>query len=166
MTLPASDGRMCAGELTLYRGNLRWRSGGVVGAPGREPAAETRLSIAAPGLVTLPEWGGALQVLTCEPGQWGVPLRLLAQATLKRRSGGEQFQMASGRPARSLKKQFQAQAVPAWDRQAPLLWAGDALVFVPGLGVDARVAMQADDLACVRLCWLAQDGANCDTPTN
>jgi tRNA(Ile)-lysidine synthase len=40
--------------------------------------------------------------------------------------------------ARSLKKQYQAMGVPAWDRTGPLLYtaAGD-LLFVPGLGIDA-----------------------------
>ena len=39
---------------------------------------------------------------------------------------------------RSLKKQYQALGVPAWARHGPLLLSGDALVFVPGLGIDAR----------------------------
>ena len=41
-------------------------------------------------------------------------------------------------PARRLPKQFQAAGGPAWDRPAPLLYCGNALVFVPGLGIDAR----------------------------
>ena len=58
------------------------------------------------------------------------------------RQGGERFQAGAGRPPRSLKKQFQQAGVPGWARQGPLLYAGDALVFVPGLGLDARaVAM-------------------------
>jgi tRNA(Ile)-lysidine synthase len=28
--------------------------------------------------------------------------------------------------------------VPAWQRDTPLLYAGAQLVFVPGLGIDAR----------------------------
>jgi len=57
---------------------------------------------------------------------------------MRERSGGEQFQPhAKGLP-RSLKKCFQDQAVPAWLRQGPLLFCGDELVFVSGLGMDAR----------------------------
>ena len=44
-----------------------------------------------------------------------------------------------GRPPRSLKKQFQAAAVPDWQRDGPLVYSGGQLVFVPGLGIDARV---------------------------
>jgi tRNA(Ile)-lysidine synthase len=69
----------------------------------------------------------------------GVPLAWLAQAELRARSGGEQFQAGLGRPARSLKKQFQAAELPAWERSGPLVYSGGQLVFVPGLGIDARV---------------------------
>jgi tRNA(Ile)-lysidine synthase len=69
----------------------------------------------------------------------GVPLAWLAQLELRERSGGEQFQAGIGRPPRSLKKQYQAQAVPAWERDGPLVYSGGQLVFVPGLGLDARV---------------------------
>ncbi len=64
------------------------------------------------------------------PG-WAVELRA--------RSGGEHFQAGIGRPPRSLKKQYQAQGVPAWERDGPLLYSGGQLVYVPGLGLDARV---------------------------
>lgn len=46
--------------------------------------------------------------------------------------------MGPGRPVRNLKRQFQSVGVPAWARSAPLFFAGQSLVFVPGLGVDAR----------------------------
>jgi tRNA(Ile)-lysidine synthase len=60
------------------------------------------------------------------------------QVTLRQRSGGEQFQAGPARPARSLRKQFQSAGVPAWCRDGPLVFSGEKLVFVPGLGVDAR----------------------------
>jgi len=68
-----------------------------------------------------------------------VPLAWLGHVELRARSGGEQFQAGIGRPPRSLKKQYQAQGVPAWERDGPLLYSGGQLVFVPGLGLDARV---------------------------
>jgi tRNA(Ile)-lysidine synthase len=71
----------------------------------------------------------------------GLALRLLQGARWVDRQGGERFQRAPNTPPRSLKKQFQAAAVPAWARDAPLLVAADdALLFVPGLGIDARAA--------------------------
>ena len=72
-------------------------------------------------------------------GLLGLPLQALQRAELRPRVGGEHFQRHAAGPARSLKKQFQAQDVPAWARQGPLLYVNGQLVFVPGLGLDARV---------------------------
>ena len=68
-----------------------------------------------------------------------MPLAWLAHLELKPREGGEHFQARVGRPPRSLKKQYQAAGVPAWNREGPLVYSGGQLVFVPGLGLDARV---------------------------
>jgi tRNA(Ile)-lysidine synthase len=122
------------GRLRRYRGVLRHVP--HAGALGSEPR-EHRVSLRATGTHRLPGWGGALEVLPAAEG--GVPLAWLAHAELRPRTGGERFQAGIGRPPRSLKKQYQAAAVPAWEREGPLLYSGGQLVFVPGLGVDARV---------------------------
>jgi tRNA(Ile)-lysidine synthase len=55
------------------------------------------------------------------------------------RSGGERLQPNPRRPRRTLKNLFQEAGVPQWTRgQIPLLFCGEDLVWVPGLGVDAR----------------------------
>src|SRR4029079_2101680 len=55
------------------------------------------------------------------------------------RSGGERLQPDARRPRRTLKNLFQEPAVPPWERERlPLLYRGDDLVWVPGLGIDAR----------------------------
>ena len=55
------------------------------------------------------------------------------------RSGGERLQLDPARPRRTLKNLFQEAGVPPWERERlPLLFCGDALVCVPGVGVDAR----------------------------
>ena len=71
---------------------------------------------------------------------------------LRGRRGGEQFQRTPRSTPRSLKKQYQAAGLAQWDRQGPLLYIGDALVFVPGLGIDAR-QWAAEDEAQVTLRW-------------
>jgi tRNA(Ile)-lysidine synthase len=121
------------GELRLYRGMLRHD-------PPTESVAserETRLSVRKAGRHALPGWGGSLQVSRVKEG--GVPLAWLARLELREREGGERFQAGIGRPPRSLKKQFQAAGLPAWSREGPLVYSGGQLVFVPGLGLDARV---------------------------
>lgn len=55
------------------------------------------------------------------------------------RKGGERLQPDPGRPRRTLKNLFQEAGVPPWERdRLPLLTSGDDVVWVPGLGVDAR----------------------------
>lgn len=132
--------------LSFYRGRLRWASGlGVCEPPPRSPTGDAgegrglrsaRLAITGPGDWPLPAWGGVLRVEACTRA--GVAPGRLAAASLAWRAGGEQFQAGLLRPPRALKKQFQSLGVPAWERNAPLLWDGAQLLFVPGLGVDAR----------------------------
>jgi tRNA(Ile)-lysidine synthase len=123
------------GTLRLYRGRLNWCGEAPVQPPAEPPS--DRASIRRAGRYRLQGWGGTLCAVRVREG--GVPLAWLAQLELRERSGGEQFQAGIGRPPRSLKKQYQAQAVPAWERDGPLVYSGGQLVFVPGLGLDARV---------------------------
>jgi tRNA(Ile)-lysidine synthase len=59
--------------------------------------------------------------------------------SVRPRSGGERLQPDARRPRRTLKNLFQEAGVPAWERdRVPLLFSGDELVCVPGIGVDAR----------------------------
>jgi tRNA(Ile)-lysidine synthase len=59
--------------------------------------------------------------------------------SVRLRSGGERLQPDSKRPRRTLKNLFQEAGVPPWERERlPLLFSGDDLVWVPGLGIDAR----------------------------
>jgi len=63
----------------------------------------------------------------------GGPLRLHL------RNGGERLQPDPRRPRRTLKNLFQEAGIPAWRRdRLPLLSCGEDLVWVPGLGIDAR----------------------------
>jgi tRNA(Ile)-lysidine synthase len=139
---------LASDELRLYRGVLRCEPAATVGGPAREAV----LSIRHTGAHVLPGWSGVLHV-DAVPDQ-GVPLAWLAHLALRERAGAEQFQAGIGRPPRSLKKQFQEAAVPAWQRTGPLLYSGGQLVFVPGLGLDARV-IGLPGQALVTLRWVA-----------
>jgi tRNA(Ile)-lysidine synthase len=114
-------------------------------------AREVGLRIQRAGLRHLPGWGGWLRVTRVAHG--GVPLAWLMHAELRERQGGEQFQAGPGRPPRSLKKQYQAAGVPADLRGGPLIYSGGLLVFVPGLGLDARI-VGPDGPGLVQLEWL------------
>lgn len=141
-----------AGTVRCYRGELQYESGEP--DPGAlDPAVpESGLSIRRAGRYVLRGWGGVLLVERVREG--GVALAELTQLSLTARQGGEQFQLAPNRPARSLKKQFQALAIPAWARKGPLLYSAGRLIFVPGLGLDAR-ARAPVGVPQVRLTWQA-----------
>jgi tRNA(Ile)-lysidine synthase len=68
----------------------------------------------------------------------GIAAPELRACELRSRQGGERFQRQPNAPPRSLKKQFQSAGVAAWEREAPLVYAGGELVYVAGLGIDAR----------------------------
>jgi len=136
--------------LRRYRGHLSCRAETPPAAASQSFKAAT-LSLTRAGTIPLPGWGGRLCVRRVDAG--GVPMSLLTALRLVERRGGEQFQQAPGRPARSLKKQFQSKAVPAWDRGGPLIYCGEQLLYVPGLGIDAR-AVAARGVAQACLAWL------------
>jgi len=126
---PAGEGV----ELRRYRGDLRVETRAEA-APPSEPIT---LSIVRAGLHRVPAWHGALRVTRVRDG--GVALEDLRDCELRPRLGAEQFQAAPNRPPRSLKKQFQGAGIAPAQRNAPVLYAANRLVFVPGLGIDARM---------------------------
>jgi tRNA(Ile)-lysidine synthase len=136
------SGRWPAGpglELRLHRGHL------FLG-PAQEPVAleppPQVLDLPAAGTFRLPAWAGHFRVLSCVAG--GVAVAHLRGLTARARGGGEGLALAPRSPARSLKKQYQARGTPPWCRTGPLLWtAQGALLFVPGLGIDARLQAPA-----------------------
>jgi tRNA(Ile)-lysidine synthase len=66
---------------------------------------------------------------------------LLASAPLwaRSRTGGERMQRMPGGAARTLKNLFQELGVPAWERDVPFIYVGDALLFVPRVGLNSGV---------------------------
>ena len=145
------------GELRVYRGVLRMAVGGADATIAASmPAPEGQLSVSGPGEFGLPGWGGCLQVTTTR--ELGVPLAWLGRLDLRARSGSERFQSGIARPPRTLKKQYQDHGVPAWEREGPLVYSGGQLVFVPGLGLDARVLALPDQVQ-MKLRWVTRGAA-------
>lgn len=88
--------------------------------------------------LALPQFGGVL-AMTPKRGR-GISLAKIAGKNLmvRPRAGGERLRPAASRPSRTLKNLWQEARTPQWLREGcPLLFAGNALVYVPGLGVDA-----------------------------
>jgi tRNA(Ile)-lysidine synthase len=149
-------------RLRLYRGRLQCMPAqpavattGVAAGAKRRPVPVLEpvgtASIRRAGRHRLAGWGGVLLAERVREG--GISIAWLGHLSLQARGGGEQFQAGIGRPPRSLKKQFQAAGVPAWAREGPLIYSGGQLLFVPGLGIDAR-ALAWPGQPQMRLTWL------------
>jgi tRNA(Ile)-lysidine synthase len=64
---------------------------------------------------------------------------------VRSRRGGERMQIAANRPSRALKSLMQEAGIPAWARFAlPLVYCGDNLAAVPGIGIDPRFTAAVD----------------------
>jgi tRNA(Ile)-lysidine synthase len=71
----------------------------------------------------------------------------LAQPTADR------VRLAANRPRHAVKKLLQQASLTVWQRQAlPLVWCGDALAAVPGVGVDVAFQAAAGEKG-LRLIW-------------
>jgi tRNA(Ile)-lysidine synthase len=135
-------------ELRLYRGHLTLARL----APLTAPVDPAPIRLDQPGRLALPAWGGTLELSPVKQG--GVSRSLLVHASLRERQPGDQFQLAPRSTPRGLKKQFQALGVPAWQRSGPIVAAADQVIFVPGLGIDAR-ALAAPDEPQLAIRWQA-----------
>ena len=161
------------GELRLYRDRLGFvrtapATLAAAGANEAAPGAAARgqpLDLRRPGQHALPGWDGRLVVRAVRQG--GVAMDRLAGVDLAAGRAGMRFQLRPGATPRSLKKQFQAAGIPAWARDGPvLLDAAGALLFVAGLGTDAR-CLAPDGVPQRALRWeahAAAAGPGSDTP--
>ncbi|REG58924.1 tRNA(Ile)-lysidine synthase [Paraburkholderia sp. BL6669N2] len=150
--------------LRSYRGVIYWEAG-----DSSEPADETALAARAvselawqgESIWRLPQWRGTFVFADAAVGDADatIPVSVLQRAVLsaRPRSGGERMRTsdAPGAPSRTLKNLFQERGIPAWKRDVPLLYIGDELLFVPGLGINRATLPQPIDEAesRVRIVW-------------
>jgi tRNA(Ile)-lysidine synthase len=113
----------------------------------------------------LPFWRGEAQLWSsrddpgfpaqgnAEPGGacvFPIPAVLFRSTVLsvRARVGGERLRLGPGRPSRSLKQHFQTAGVAPWQRDMPLFYLNDLLVFAPYLGgstADLQTMPLTDD---------------------
>jgi len=144
-------------EVRHYRGVLGVATVARATGPG-QPVGEgldlPPVDLTRPQRIPLPAWGGVLEVSVTQEG--GVPVGLLWGARLAPRASSHRFQRHPAGLPRSLKKQFQEAGVAAWDRTGPVVTAGRLVLWVAGLGVDAR-AQAGRGQAQRQLRWLPDD---------
>jgi len=114
--------------LRTYRGKVFLDAELSSGFSPQEWSGEPRLK--------LPELGGELRFRKARGKGIALEHKPLS---VRLRSGGERLQPDPKRPRRTLKNLFQEAGIPPWERERlPLLFSGEDLVWVPGLGIDAR----------------------------
>jgi tRNA(Ile)-lysidine synthase len=60
------------------------------------------------------------------------------EVSVRLRHGGEKLRVGANRPRQAVKNLLQEATIPPWERERlPLLYIGDELACVPGVGVDA-----------------------------
>ena len=80
---------------------------------------------------------GTLQFTACNGGDAGCAALEGHPVSVRLRVGGERMRLAQDRPRRALKSILRDAGMPPWQRESlPLVFCGDALAAVPGLGVD------------------------------
>ena len=79
--------------------------------------------------------GGALKFKPEEGRGLSLAKLRAGRVTVRLRQGGERLRLDARRPRRTLKNLFQERGVPPWRRdRLPLVYCGDELVSVPGIG--------------------------------
>ena len=67
------------------------------------------------------------------------------RVTIRTRAGGERIRLAGDRPRQALKRVLHDAGMPPWQRESlPLVFCGDVLAAVPGIGVDVAFQAAAD----------------------
>lgn len=133
-----TDARVC---VNLGGWTLRRHRGTLHLVPGAEQRTldEARMPHAWHGesRVELPEWHGVLHMRRRRGAGIDLEKLLAKPVTLRARRGGEKLRPEAARPRRDLKQLFQMHGVPPWQRDnLPLLWSGEQLVWVAGVGID------------------------------
>lgn len=86
--------------------------------------------------LVLPELHGVLCMTRCRGAGISRARLEAGPITIRVRAGGERLQPDCRRPRRSLKNLLQENAVAPWQRERmPLLYCGEVLVWVPGIGI-------------------------------
>ncbi len=122
------------------------RSVAIAAASSCTRPAQPRSSRAWDGEPELRLPGGVLHFERARGSGLAVAKLARAPVTLRSRSGGERIRLAANRPTRTVKKLLQEARMPPWERDAlPLVWSGEALAAVPGIGVALAYQAAPDE---------------------
>jgi len=125
-------------EIRCFRGLLHMRRASSEKARKTAAVLENwRLEWNGEEQLAISELDGVIQFSRCQ--STGINLDKLVElpVTIRPRRGGERLRPNYNRPRRSLKNLLREAGLPPWERQAlPLIFSGERLACVPGIGVD------------------------------
>lgn len=131
-------------EIRTYRGHVYIQS--VI----QHPVKGSQRAWTGESTLRLEEWGGSVHFRRIR-GQ-GLSQGKLMQAPVyfRVRQGGEHYKPDCHRPRRSLKNLLQEASIPPWSRYTlPLLFCGEKLVWVPGVGTDCEFQATMEEMGLV-----------------
>lgn len=136
--------RLGGSLIRRYRGEVCLEKKALV------PRPELALTWAFQDELDLPDSGGRL-LFERTVGQGLSLSRLTAEpVTVRLRQGGERLRPDCRRPSRSLKNLLQEAGMPPWQRQRlPLLFSGEKLAFVPGIGAACEYRADEGEIGVV-----------------
>src|SRR5262249_2016274 len=89
---------------------------------------------------------GTLEFTTTEGAGLAASRLASASVVIRPRAGGERIRVERDRPRQTVKRLLRSAGMPHWQRDAlPLVWCGDTLAAVQGLGVDIAVAASSGE---------------------
>ena len=112
------------------------------------PSADFRRQWQGEARLALPELGATLLMKKSRGSGLSLAKLQTAAVTVRLRTGGERLRPDAKRPRRSLKNLLQEARLPPWLRaRLPLLYCGDTLVYVPGIGIDTAFGAHSGEPA-------------------
>lgn len=140
-------------EVRVYRGDIF-----ILPIPlyNRKPPKDLAYAWQDEPSLVLNELGGTISFKrSCGQGLSHEKLKQ-APVFIRLRKGGETFKPDCKRPRRSLKNLLQEASIPPWTRYTlPLLFCGEKLAWVPGIGMDCEFQAMPDENGVVPE-WQAQ----------
>jgi tRNA(Ile)-lysidine synthase len=125
--------------------------------PELDPPSQLQWDTSKLEVIELPDNGTLISKTTAGNG---LALPLPGPLQIRYRQGGESCQLP-GRPNKSLKKLLQEQEIEPWLRdRIPLLYLGEELVCVPGVGVVEKFVAKGNDPS-MQISWCGPDFGFC-----
>ena len=135
-------------HINLGDTEIRCYKGAIYMLPGKTPPQEPKQCVwHGEKYLPLQHFRGTIRFTQVKNQGISQQKILNGPVTVRSRSGGERFTPACNRPRRSLKNLLQEAAIPPWERIAmPLLFCGEKLIWVPGIGIDCEFQVNSDEI--------------------